>query len=266
MRSLKRRVFCTEWVQILISIISFLAIWQVIVVALKVPNHLVPSPLQIFLKFLTDWPLLIRDIRVTSVEMLLGFGICVLLTVPFSVLVVWSPVLEQALMPLLIFTQTIPLIAVIPILIVWFGMGILPKVIVVFLLCFFNLLLLTISGLKSVEPEMIDLMRSMSASTSDVFLKVKLPASLPFIFDGMKLAALLSVIGAVVAEIVGADYGLGHAIIYAINDLHTDLLFVVIFILTAMGAVLYYFIEFLERIVLFWHVAVRKKELIHDVG
>ena len=169
-------------------------------------------------------------------------------------------------MPLLVFTQTIPLIAVIPILIVWFGMGIIPKVIVVFLLCFFNLLLLTISGLKSVEPEMIDLMRSMSASTFDIFLKVNLPASLPYIFEGMKLASLLSVIGAVVAEIVGADFGLGHVIIYAINDLHTDLLFVVIFLLTAMGAALFYFLEYLERIVLFWHVAMRKEESIRDVG
>jgi NitT/TauT family transport system permease protein len=255
-----------EFVYNLLIIATALLLWQITVVFLKVPNHLVPTPLRIFSKLLSGWPLLLKDIRVTSVEILLGFSACVLFSVSFSTLIIGAQVFERAFMPLLIFTQTIPLIAVVPILIIWLGIGILPKIIVVFLVSFFQLLILTTSGLKSVEPEMIDLMRSMSASNLDIFKKVRFPSALPYMFDGMKLAALLSVIGAVVAEIFGADFGLGHAIVYAINDLDTELLFVIIFILTGMGAALYYFIVYLEKVVLFWHVAMRKEQVVRDVG
>ncbi|MFQ5913902.1 MAG: ABC transporter permease [Nitrospinota bacterium] len=248
------------------GVVSALLAWQVAIVALGVPGHLLPSPLRVIVKLVTDMPLLVTDITATANEMLSGFVICILVTVPLSILIVWSQVLERAFMPLLIFSQTVPLIAIVPVLIIWFGVGILPKVIIVFLLGFFQLMILTISGLKSVEPEMLDLMRSMSASTFDTFRKVRLPASLPYIFDGMKLAALLSVIGAVVAEIVAADFGLGHVIVYAISDMNTELLFAALFLLSAMGGILFYFLVYLERIFLHWHIAMRKEETLRDVG
>jgi NitT/TauT family transport system permease protein len=266
MRRITRNGRFSNYVHIIFMLVVVIIAWQVAITAFKIPTYLIPTPLRICSRFIADLPLLLNDIKVTSIETLLGLGVCILFSVSFSILIVWLQVFERALMPLLIFTQTIPLIAVIPILIIWFGVGITPKIITVFLLGFFQLLVLTISGLKSVEPEMIDLMRSMSASTYDIFRKVRFPASLPYIFDGMKLATILSLIGAVVAEMIGGDSGLGHVIVYAINDLHTDLLFVIIFLLSAMGSALFYLLVYLEKVVIFWHVAMRKEEFVRDVG
>ncbi len=255
-----------DYVYTIFMLALFLVAWQTAVIALKIPNYLIPTPLQMFSRLVTESPLLATDIKATASEALLGFGFCILIAVPFSILIVWFRTLERAIMPLLIFTQTTPMLAVVPILIIWFGIGILPKIIVVFIIGFFQLTVLTISGLRSVEPEMLDLMRSMSASTYDIFRKVRLPASLPYIFDGMKLAALLSVVGAVVAEIVGADFGLGHVIVYGISEMDTEILFGCILLLTAMGAGLFYSIVYVEKIVLYWHVAMRKQEFVRDVG
>jgi NitT/TauT family transport system permease protein len=249
-----------------LTVIVALLVWQGAVVGLNVPSHLLPSPTSVLSQLVTDFPVLVKDIFATGNEILIGFAVCVLVSVPLSILVVWVPVLDRAIMPLLIVTQTIPVIAIVPVLIIWFGVGLLPKIIIVFLLGFFQLMLLTVSGLKSVEPEMLDLMRSMSASTFDIFRKVRFPAALPFIFNGMKLAALLSVVGAVVAEIVAADFGLGHVIVYAISEMNSEMLFGALVLLSAIGGIIFYLLVSLERIVLHWHVAMRKEEYIRDVG
>ena len=127
-----------------------------------------------------------------------------------AVMITSSPRFDRFITPILLFSQTIPKIAIAPLFLVWFGFGVLPKILVAFLICFFPIVLDTAIGLRSVPPEMLDLVRSMGANRANILLKIRLPASLPYLFSGLKIAITLAVAGAIVGEFVGADKGLGY--------------------------------------------------------
>jgi ABC-type nitrate/sulfonate/bicarbonate transport system permease component len=194
---------------------------------------------------------------VTLQEMLLGFAFGASSGLALGIMIFHSQTMRRALMPLVISTQAIPVIAIAPLLIIWFGFGMTPKVIVVTLITFFPVAVNTISGLDSVEKDSVNLMRSFGAGESKIFTMVRFPAALPYIFVGLKNAAAISAIGAIVGEWVGAHEGLGPVMIAANAGFKTDVVFAAIFYLATMAISMFVIISLIERLVLPWHYITR---------
>jgi NitT/TauT family transport system permease protein len=190
-------------------------------------------------------------------SMLVGYAIAAVLGLLIALPIAFSRIMQRTVYPLLVVSQLVPKVALAPIFVIWFGFGLLPKIMIVFLLSFFPVLLNSIVALKSIDPEIIYLARSTGAGRLDMFLRVRLPNSMPTIFAGLKLAAISATIGAVIGEFIGSDSGLGYIILTAQGDLQTDLSFSAIVILTLLGFLLYYGVESVERIAIPWHISQR---------
>src|SRR5262249_17578832 len=173
----------------------------------------------------------------------LGFALSIVVGIPLAIGIFMSPAFSRSVLPLLISSQAMPKVAVAPLLLVWFGFGLLPKVLIAFLIAFFPIVISTAVGLASIEPEEIHLARSMGLGPAGTFLKVRLPSALPSVFGGLKISIPLAVVGAVVGEFVGGDAGLGYLLMVANGNLDTPLLFAGIFALTVQGVVLYFLVE-----------------------
>jgi NitT/TauT family transport system permease protein len=235
-----------------LSFVAVLAGWQAIVWALAPPPFLLPSPGRVLtrlIEFGPNWP---RHIVATIQAIVLGFLVAVVFGVVGALAVVASDRLRRALTPLLVTLQIVPKIAFAPLFLVWFGLGIVSKVTVAFLIAFFPVLINTAVGFVQIEPELIDLTRAIKARRSWVFLRVRLPNSLPYFFAGLRVASTLAVIGAVIAEFVGSDVGLGYLIVVANNQLDTPLALASIALVSALGLVLYGALVALERVVTPW--------------
>ena len=254
------REFFNHRIAPLLLIALFLLIWEVLCRALDVKTYLLPTPSRIWEELVKQGPGLVEHTWLTTYEMLLGFILAAVIGILLAVLIVSSPVFERSIMPVLIFSQTIPKIAIAPLFIVWFGFGPTAKVLVAFLICFFPIVIDTAVGLRSVSPDMLNLARSMGASWWDIFVKIRVPTALPYIFSGLKVAITLAVVGAVVGEFVGSTKGLGYILLKANGELQTPLLFAAITILTIIGIVFYYVLEAAERVMIPWHVSRRGQE------
>jgi NitT/TauT family transport system permease protein len=206
-----------------------------------------------------EWAYLALHTAVTLYEILWGFALAVLIGVPLAMVIVASPSFERAVYPLLVASQSVPKIAVAPLLIFWAGLGIFPKILVAFLISFFPVVIDTVVGLRSVEPEMLHLARSMGASGPKVFLKIRLPHALPNVFAGLKVAVTLAVVGAIVGEFIQADRGLGYALLQANAMLNTKLSFATIVILAVIGVVLFAVVDRIERWLIPWHASRRSE-------
>ena len=237
------------------------AVWELFIVVTGEPEYVLPPLHRIVetgIEHAADR--FLPNAWVTLVEMLLGFGLGVSAGLVLGTVIFHSRLLRQALLPIVISTQAIPVIAIAPILILWFGFGITPKVIVVALICFFPVCVNTISGLASVEMDAINLMRSFGATERQLFTKVRFPAALPFIFTGVKNAAAISAIGAIVGEWVGAHEGLGPVMIAANAGFKTAIVFAAIFYLAIMAISLFLLVGLVERIVMPWHFLTRERK------
>ena len=257
-----RRVVLEQWLERLLpffGIGAFLVVWQIAVSVLEVPTYLLPAPTEIIVSIRDNFSDLLQHGWVTTYEMVLGYLMAIAISVPLAVAITASPRFDRFITPILLFSQTIPKIAIAPLFLVWFGFGPFPKILVAFLISFFPIVIDTTIGLKSVSPEMLDLVRSMGATKLQVFLKIRLPTSLPYMFGGLKVAATLAVVGAIVGEFVGADKGLGYLLLIANSYLDTPLLFAAIVGLTTLGIILFYIIEGLERLLIPWHAIHRTK-------
>ncbi len=168
-------------------------------------------------------------------------------------LIAYSRLVESFVYPLLVFSQSIPKIAIAPLFVVWFGFGIFPKVISAFLLGFFPVVVATVMGFKSIETDMIDLARSMRASRWQMFLKFSLPQALPSIFSGLKVSATLAVVGAVVGEFVGSNSGIGYVLQIANGNFDLPLMFAALFVLSMMGVILFALVDLAEKLMIPWH-------------
>jgi NitT/TauT family transport system permease protein len=241
----------------LIGIFIFLLIWEFLVGWLDIKSYLLPKPSEIILTMIDKYDLLWKHSLVTFYEMMAGYFLAIIVAVPLAIFMTASPTFDRFITPIILFLQTVPKIAIAPLFLVWFGVGTTPKVLVAFLICFFPILIDTSVGLRSVASEMIDLARSMGASRSQIFTRFRLPTSLPYLFSGLKVAATLAVVGAVVGEFVGADKGLGYLLLVTNSNLQTALMFGVIVALTAQGLILFYVIQMLENVLIPWHVTVR---------
>ncbi len=251
-----RRVLQSDVARPLFLILAVLGLWQLAVTVFGIPKYLIPSPGAVLQQF-SDWPLLLRESLVTTYASLGGFLLSVLVGIPCAVAIAYSRSVESFLYPILVFSQTIPKIAIAPLFIVWFGFGVLPKVIVAFLLGFFPVVVSTVTGFKSVEPEMLDLVRSMKATRAQMFLKISLPHALPHIFSGLKVSITLAVVGAVVGEFVGANSGIGYLLQLANGNFDLPLMFAGLFVLSIVGVILFVALELVEKWVIPWHVSQR---------
>ncbi len=241
----------------LIGIALFLIIWEIAVRIWELPTYLLPTPTEIVQEMIRKRQTLIDHSLVTAYEMILGYFLAIAIAVPLAVAITAFRSFDKFITPILLFFQTVPKISIAPLFLVWFGVGPFPKILVAFLISFFPIVIDTAVGLRSIAPEMVDLARSMGASRRQIFLRFRLPGSLPYVFSGLKVAATLAVVGAVVGEFVGADKGLGYLLLVANSNLLTPLMFGTIVALTFQGLILFNIIQVLENILIPWHITVR---------
>ena len=188
-----------------------------------------------------------------------GSGFAVVIGVALSIAIVYSRFLEETLYTLLIALNSLPKVALAPLIIVWMGTGLAPKVVIALIIALFAIVIDTVLGLKSVDPEVLDLARSLKAPARKVFLKIRFPNALPHIFAGMKVAIALALVGAIVGEFVASDKGLGWVIVVAQGEFETKRMFSSILLLAIIGTVMFYAIDFLDRFLLPWHVSRRRE-------
>jgi ABC-type nitrate/sulfonate/bicarbonate transport system permease component len=230
----------------LFILLAAVAAWELAVKALDIQPWLLPAPSDIAVRFVKTTTLWYHT-SLTVFEALAGFAISVALGVALSAGIVHSRFLERGVFPYVIVSNAIPIIAIIPLLTIWFGFGMAPKVMICAIISFFPIVTNTTRGLKSADRRVIEFMRSINATRAAILLKVQLPSALPFIFASFKIAASLALVGAVVAEFYSSDSGLGYLIITSATQLRTDLLFVSIVVLAALGVGSFTLFGYLER-------------------
>ncbi len=234
----------------ILLLVAILVIWEAAAAILSIPRYLLPAPTEIARTMVNRIELILQQSWVTSIEVMLGFGMSVVVGVPLAMGIVRWKAFSTAVYPLLVSAQTIPKVAVAPLFIVWFGFGLAPKVLIAFLIAFFPIVINTVMGLRAIEKEKIYLARSLGLSGVETFRLIRIPDALPSIFAGMKISVTLAVVGAVVGEFVGGDAGLGYMLLIANGALDTPLLFCGIIALTCLGFIFYYLIELIERLAL----------------
>lgn len=231
--------------------------WQLTVSLFGVPSYLVPSPVDVAGEFLKKPRLLMVHGLETLKAILLGYVLAVVVGVGLAIVFVSSRMISRAVYPLIVTMQTIPKVAVAPLFVIWFGFGLQSRVLITFLICFFPILVNTMTGLMSTTAELIRLVQSMGARPRQIFTKIRLPGALPSIFSGLKIAVMSAVIGSIVAEFVGANTGLGYLLLIARGTLETELMFAILVVLSAIGITLYFLVATVERLLTPWHVSQR---------
>jgi NitT/TauT family transport system permease protein len=238
-----------------LALLGTVVAWQAIVVVFDIPGYLLPSPIEVWQSMFENGDDLLAHGRVTLMETLAGFGLGLAIGVPLAIAIVYSRLLESIIYPLLVASQAVPKVALAPLLLVALGYGLLPKIVVAFLIAFFPIVVNTVTGLASVDRETLNLLRSMGASQLDVFRKVRFPHAVPTMLAGFKVAIALAVVGAVVGEFVGSRSGLGYYMLVATGKFDTALVFACVVCLTLMGIVLFYAVGGLERLLGRWNRA-----------
>ncbi len=226
--------------------------WELAVRLFGIKTYILPAPSVVALKLIEQSGTIFSYSLTTAWEIILGYLLSIVIGIPLGLMIYQSKLLERILYPFLVASQTVPKIAIAPLLVIWFGWGLAPKVIVAFLIAIFPIVIDTVVGLKNTRPEMFYLVRSMGATRTQTFFKISLPNALPNIFAGLKVAITLAVVGAVVGEFIAADRGLGYILVVANGYLDTPLMFAGIIALSAMGILFFSVIEFLERIIVPW--------------
>lgn len=242
----------TRWLWPSLLLVALGIVWEVAVHLTDTPRWMLPAPSDIFRSFREDWRMLLDHTRATFVEVVLGFGIALVAGLAAGIAIDGSRIVERAIYPLLIASQTIPMVVLAPLFLIWFGYGLFPKVLITALVAFFPLAVNTVDGLRSADREILSLLRSMGATGWERFRLAKMPSALPSIFSGARLAVTFAVIGAVFGELVGAREGLGYLMSRSAAQFETSRVFAAIFILAFMGMGLFLLVSLVERLVLPW--------------
>lgn len=232
--------------------LALLLIWQLGVRLFEVPTYIAPAPSDILAVFLNERPLLVRNFWPTLIESLAGFAVGNLTAILIAVAFVHSRTVERAFFPIAVFINTIPILAIAPILVLIFGPGMTAKVVIAALICFFPTLVNMVRGLQSVSPQTLELARILSASKSEVFWKIRLPSSLPFLFSALKIASTTCVIGAIVGEWIGANVGLGALIIESTFNFRSPLLYATVFVSSGLSVFLFASVTIAEKLIVRW--------------
>lgn len=235
-----------------IGFFVILVVWQLYTSLSGITRIVLPSPLDILHASIHNYDLLLAATWPTLVETLLGFALALVIGIPLAVCVANSRVLNLALYPILVATQSIPKVAIAPIILVWFGLGMQSKLALAFLVAFFPVVVDTATGLQATPRGLLELARSLRASPFQVFFKVQMPAALPFVFAGAKVAITLAVIGAVIGEFIGSVTGLGNLLLTANSQLDGPLAWAALIWLSTLGIILFAIVALAERILMPW--------------
>jgi NitT/TauT family transport system permease protein len=237
------------------------AIWQVLCKVTGVRSYIFPAPIDVFRELVTGSGFLFWHTLYTMTATLVAFAISVILGITLSVGIVYSRVLDRTLFTSLVATNAVPKVAIAPLFILWIGIGIESKILIAVLVSIFPMVVDTVVGLRSVEPGFLDLARAYRGSTIQTFWKIRFPNALPSIFAGMKVAISLSLVGTIVGEFVGSNWGLGFVILQSQGQYNTARVFAAILILAVLGTLLFQIIDWAELRVIPWHVSHRNR---HD--
>lgn len=234
------------------AVIGLISLWQGIVWMFSVPTYIAPGPVDVLGAFRDNADTLWRNFWPTFMEAVLGFIFGNLVAILLAIVFVHSQTAERAFFPIAVFVNTIPIIAVAPILVLIFGNGYTPKIIIAALICFFPTLVNMVRGLRAVPPATLDLMRVLSASNTEIFWKVRVQSSLPFLFAALKIASTTCVIGAIVAEWIGSSFGLGALIIEATYNFRSPLLYATVFTAALLAVIMFSLVSIAERRLIRW--------------
>lgn len=239
---------------------ALLVLWEILVEVIKVPAFILPPPRDLWTAFMKKLPVIGNHALITFIEAFGGFVLSLVLGVIFAIAVVYSRHLQNTIYPLIVILYAMPKSAFAPLMVIWVGYGLFSKIAIAFLVAFFPIVVNTVVGLKEVEPELLELARINRGSDYDVFKKIRLPNSLPYLFAGIKVAIVLSVTGAIVAEFVAANEGLGYLILQANYSLDTAFALVILLILAVLSLGLFWFVEIAQKKLTPWSAEVRQVE------
>jgi NitT/TauT family transport system permease protein len=230
-------------------------LWEFAVHLFGIKEYLLPPPSKVWTEFLKRYTIVMPSAWVTLQEIIWGYLLAVVVSIPIALVVARSAFVEHAVYPVIVFLQIIPKIAIAPLFIIWFGFGFAPKILLVFLLSFFPIVVSSIAGFKSADREVMDFARTTGASDWRLFFKIELPQALPHIFTGLKVGAALAATAAVVAEFVASDKGLGYLLLQYNGNIDTPMVFATIVLLSLLGLAVYYVVEIVERLAIPWHIS-----------
>jgi ABC-type nitrate/sulfonate/bicarbonate transport system permease component len=242
-----------------LTLIVLAVLWEVLVQATPIAYRLIPAPSHIWAAFWRTGSTLAQDVPVTLLETAIGMSIAIVLGLAVAAALDFLPLLKQAIYPLLIISQTIPIVALAAVLIIAFGFDIWPKVIVVVLFCFFPITVATIDGLEATDPDLLALLRAMGATRFQIWRKVRFPAATPAFFSGLKIAATYSITGAIVGEYITAQYGLGRYLKSAFSQGKNDQAFVAIVLTSLLSIAIVGVVTLFERLLLRWFFTEARK-------
>jgi NitT/TauT family transport system permease protein len=235
-----------------LAIAALIVLWHVSVVVFQVKEFILPTPgaaLDTLFDPNYQWT---HNLLVTLYAIAGGFALSAVLGIGLAVLVVWNDMLERTILPILVLFNTLPKVALAPLFVIWLGYGVWPNIVIAVTIAFFPVVINTAAGLSSVEPELLDLTRQLKASKWQVFRKIRFPSALPYVFAGLKLAATLSVIGAIVGEFVASEAGLGNLIMAGGVTLDTPSIFAALTLIAFLGLALYGLVALAERVLVPW--------------
>jgi len=238
-----------------LTFVGIVALWWGAVVAFRIPAYLLPGPGAVFSRIVSDAAMLWTNSQVTLIEILLGFGLTIATAIPLGLLIALSAIARQVVYPPIMLMQLVPKIAVAPLFLVWLGFGLESKVLLTILMTFFPLLLASVSGFMILDDRLLFLTKSMGASRWDTFRYLRFPSALPVIFSGIKTSATIAATAAIVAEFVGANKGLGYVLLRGTSTMDIELVFAVLVVLTIVGIVINYLVEFCEWAMTPWQRA-----------
>lgn len=241
----------------LLAFVVLCALWEAGARAGLYPPYILPAPSAIALRLTETAGLLWGHMLVTVAAILGGFALAVVVGVVLAAAIVFVPFVDRAVYPWLVVVQVVPKVALGPLLVIWLGFGLMPKVLIALLIAFFPIMIDTVVGMRSVERDSVFLMRSMGASRANIFFRLRLPHALPHLFGALKVAITLATVGAIVGEFIGADRGLGYVLIFANGSLDTTLMFAALIWITVVALLLYAAVGGVERVLLRWHVSHR---------
>lgn len=250
-----KRMFLDHYQTVLV-VLGFFLLWEILVRVLHVKEFVLPTPSSALVHLFLpqpdanyNWKL---HISVTIYEFVISFVVTGIVGVGLSIMMIWSKAIRSLLMPAFIFINSLPIIAIAPIILLWMGYGIKTNILIAFLISFFPVVVNTVTGLGDIEDDLLDLVRYLNASKWQVFYKIRIPNALPFIFSGLKICTTMSVMGAIVGEFIASDRGLGYIIINSQYTMDTPPIFSALIVISFAGAIMYSIVVLLERLCMPW--------------
>jgi NitT/TauT family transport system permease protein len=233
-------------------IVGFFVLWELACLVLRIDVFILPAPTKIFASLVQYWAPIADHAFQTLITTLIGFGIAVVFGLVLGVVVGASRLIYDAIYPLMVGFNSIPKVAIVPVLIIWFGVGTVPAILTAFLISFFPIVVNVATGVATIEPEMQDVLRSLGARKSQIMMKIGIPRAMPYFFASLKVAITLAFVGSIISETVASNKGIGYLMMAASSRFDVPLVFAGLIVIAVMGVVMYELFTFLERRVTFW--------------